>query len=397
MSSKNVQQIKIKIATNINQTPFDLTFSKVYDPAPGERPRRINISEYPFFTPEVKYDEQVLASKTYSEILSIFFDKQEFIKVIMNPAHESPAATTSPNTPTNTKTANENIMIMLKLLFPISYPRKGNLNTSYNKYLLKQGPAIAFDIGDVTNIFYSGENTTEGKRNYSYLNTEKGVCTVTEVVWLNDILNNKLYRELVDKLIEYDEWAKSQTVEIEKEVQTVSDKLLNGLLPAGTGSGTGELLITEDERNELINQKRFYNPDDIKKDIINIFYKYVDVDSNPVKKQEFEKEFNNMVEYFIQTHLTNSKSPITQISRVKDTFNFEYKKDGVDTDFFRFSKRYDGADKLDRLTRKNADKTTKQNELDRLESGYIDSRTWVFGKNNIDQFLKNLNQMVFIL
>jgi len=399
MSSKNVQQIKIQVATNINPTPFDLTFSKLYDPAPGERPRRINISEYPFFTPEVKYDEQVLASKTYSEIVSIFFDKEEFIKVIMNPEDASPATTSAP-TPTHTpstpdtKTANENIMIMLKLLFPISYPKKSNFNTSYNKYLLKQGPIIAFDIGDVANMFSSGENTAEGKRKYSYLNTEKGVCTVTEVVWLNDILNNKLYRKLVDKLIEYNEWAKEQRIEIEKEVQTVSDKLLNGLQPAGTGSGTGELFITEEERNELITQKRFYNPDDIKKDIMAIFYKYVDVDSDTTKQQEFDKEFNYMVDYFIQTHLTNPKSPITQISRVKDTFNFEYKKNGVNTDFFRLSKRYDGADKLALWTRKNTDKTTKQNELDRLENGYIDSRTWVFGKKNIDQYLKNLNQLI---
>lgn len=409
MSSKNVQQIKIQVATNINPTPFDLTFSKLYDPAPGERPRRINISEYPFFTPEVKYDEQVLASKTYSEIVSIFFDKEEFIKVIMNSEDASPAATPSstppttapptpapapPHTPTasDSKTANENIMIMLKLLFPISYPKKSNFNTSYNKYLLKQGPIIAFDIGDVADMFSSGENTAEGKRKYSYLNTEKGVCTVTEVVLLNDILNNKLYRKLVDKLIEYNEWAKEQRIEIEKEVKTVSDKLLNGLKSPVPGSEPGELFITEEERNELTNQKRFYNPDDIKKDIMDIFYKYVDVD--PTKQQEFDKEFNYMVDYFIQTHLTNVKSPITQISRVKDTFNFEYKKNGVNTDFFRLSKRYNGADKDALLTTKTPEKGTKEIELDRLENGYIDTRRWFFGKKNIEQYLENLRELI---
>jgi hypothetical protein len=125
-------------------------------------------------------------------------------------------------------------------------------------------------------------------------------------------------------------------------------------------------------------------------------YKYVDVDNNPIKQQEFDKEFNYMVDYFIQTHLTNVKSPITQISRVKDTFNFEYKKNGVNTDFFRLSKRYNGADKVALSTKKNTEKLTKVADLDRFENGYINKRTWVFGKKNIEQYLKNLDDLIKI-
>ena len=110
-----------------------LTYSKIYDPAPVERSRRILISDYPFFTADVRYDEKLLASKTYSEILNIFFDKQQFVKIILSDSTATPSPTTS-----QLENANANIMTMLKLLFPTSYPIKDNLNTSFKKYLLKK-------------------------------------------------------------------------------------------------------------------------------------------------------------------------------------------------------------------------------------------------------------------
>ena len=139
-----VQQIKIKVSTNVSKEPFDLTFSKIYDPAPGQRSRQISISEYPFFTADVKYDEKFLAAKPYYEILSCFFDKKKFIEAVskkksstkaLPPAATPLDATTAAIPPETLLTnANENVMIMLRLLFPISYPIKNNVNTSYKKY-----------------------------------------------------------------------------------------------------------------------------------------------------------------------------------------------------------------------------------------------------------------------
>jgi hypothetical protein len=390
MSSKNVKQIKIMVTTNISEKPFELTFSKIYNPAPGETPRRISTVPYPFFTADIEYPEKLLASKSYSEILHIFFDKQEFVKIIINNANSGNTGTTYTVDPLKQmENSNRNIMIMLKLLFPTSYPIKDNLNTSYRKYLLKKGPNTSFNIGDVSSMFSSGEVTALGKRQYSYINTEKGVCTVKEVIWLNDVLNNTLYRELIDKLIEYTEWAKTQNTEIKKELKEISKKLLDGLTP------TGELLITEYEQSELENQKRIYNPDDIKKDITEIITKYLDIDSDISKTQKLNEEMGYLLDYFIDTHLKDPKSsPITQIVRFKDNFDFMYKtKTGVH-DLFSLHKRYDGSDKLTKMADLNTEKLAKETDRDNLEKGYEKNGTWYFGKQQLDQYLKNLRELI---
>lgn len=410
MSSKTVQPIKIKVSTNINKKPFDLTISKIYDPAQGDRPRRIVISDYPYFTADVKYDEKFLASKSYSEIISIFFDKQEFVKVILKqntlPPAPSTGTTAPPTSPNQMENANANIMTMLKLLFPTSYPTKNNLNTSFKKYLLKKGPAISFDVSDVTTMFSSGEITPLGKRNYSYIKTEKGICTVSEVIWLNDVLNNSLYRELIDRLIEYHEWAHKQNGDIKEDIKKVSDQLLDGLkakVPGSAsaqapGAGAGELLITTADRDELSNQKRIYNPDDIKKDMMDIIKKYLQIDTDPTKAAKFDEELGYMLDYFIDTNLKNSKSnPITQLVRFKDKFDFTYTPPQQGSrDLFVLHKKYDGADKSATMTTLTGEKTSKETELEQLKNGYINNRKWHLGKQQIDQYLQNLKRLISI-
>jgi hypothetical protein len=87
-TSKNVKELKIKISTNINETPFVLTYSKIYNPTSKEMPKRVNINEYPYFTADVLYPES-LAEITYNELLNIFFNKQEFINIIINNKSET--------------------------------------------------------------------------------------------------------------------------------------------------------------------------------------------------------------------------------------------------------------------------------------------------------------------
>ncbi len=391
----HVKQIKIKLSTNMNKEEFDLTFSKIYDPAPGERSRKILISEYPFFTADVKYDEKFLQSKPYYKILSIFFGKKQFIKAITK--NTNPVITTDPAT--IMKNANENIMTMLRLLFPISYPIKNNLNTSYRKYFLNQPPAISLESIDVKSMFSSGEITPLGKRTYSYLKMQSGICTVSEVIWLNDVLNNKLYRELIDKIIEYTDWKEKQATVIDEDIKKTSDKLLEGLTASGTGTGTSELLITSDDRDELANQKRIYNPDDMKKDIMDIIKKYVTIDTAPGKAEKFDEELGFMVDYFIDTHIKGSASnPITQFVRLKDKFDFIYTNPQGKSDLFVLHKRYNGADKTAQIANITREKTSKETELNKLTKGYINGPEnrdeFVFGKAQLTGYIDNLKAAI---
>ena len=395
MSNKNVHPIKIKITTNINKEPFELKYSNIYDPVPGIRPRRINISDYPYFTADVKYDEKLLALKPYSELLSIFFDKQEFIKVILKDSDES-VVNALVSEQVKMKNANTNIMTMLKLIFPTSYPTKNNINTSYNKYLLKQGPSITFDISDVKRMFSFGEMTELGKHDYSYLKINSGICTVSEVIWLNDVLNNKLYRELIERLIEYNEWRKKRNVIIDEDIKTATEQLQNGLNPKGIGSGTGDLIIDETAQNDLASQKRIYNPDDIKEDMVKIIKKYLNIDSDAEKTRKFDEELSYMIEYFIDKRIKNTnKTPITQLVRFKDKFDFTYKKIQDETiDLFTLHKRYDGKDRSFEINKLNKEKMPKQIEIDNLMNGHTMSPvkpfTFVFGQTQLKKYLENL-------
>jgi hypothetical protein len=293
--------------------------------------------------------------------------------------------------------ANANILTMLKLIFPTNYPIKNNINTSYKKYLLKEGPAITFDVSDVKTMFSSGEITALGKHNYSYLKLSSGIFTVSEIIWLNDVLNNKTYRELIELLIEYNEWHKKQTVLINNDITKTTDQLQNGLTEKGDESGTGDLIIDKALQGDLISQKRIYNPDDIKQDMIKIIKKYLIPDEN--KTQRFNEELSNMIQYFIDNSIKNKeKNPITQLVRFKDQFDFTYKVQGEPRTLFALHKKYDGEDRKTEITKLEKDIIPKQEEINKLENGYevqpLFSKNLVFGTKLLNQYIENLTNAI---
>jgi hypothetical protein len=289
--------------------------------------------------------------------------------------------------------ANANIITMLKLIFPTSYPIKNNINTSYKKYLLKQGPAITFDVGDVKTMFSSGEITALGKHNYSYLKLNSGIFTVSEIIWLNEVLNNKTYRELIERLIEYNEWYKKQSSVINEDIEKITDQLQNGLTEKGKGSGTGDLIIDKSLRDDLVSQKRIYNPDDIKQDIIKIIKKHLIPDETKVGR--FDEELSNMIDYFIDTNIKKTKeTPITQFVRFKDIFDFTYKVQGEPINFFALHKKYDGKDRAAEREKLNEENEPKQKERDKLINGYtftkILTNKFVFGTVVLEKYKTQL-------
>jgi hypothetical protein len=347
MSTVAVKQLKIKVATNINDEPFELTFSKIYNPTPIQFLRKAMISTYPYFTFDIEYPD-FLESKPYNELLYIFFDKQEFIRVIVNNEDRPIPAKVKPTTNEDRMAiADKNVMLMLRLLFPINYPVKHNLNTSFNKYLLKKGPDIRIDIEDVASLVYSG-TIIPGKHKYSYLNTDKGVCTITEIIWLNDLLNNKLYRNLINELIKYTEWAKTQNQVIRAEINDITTKLQEDL------KEDNPLHIGKAEIDQLQSEKRIYNPDDMKEDIRNKILESVNINSDANKTKIFETELDKMIEYFLNTYILD-KPTISQFTRFKDKFDFEYKVGAPNTspstnNLFFLHNRYNNEDITAKIT-----------------------------------------------
>jgi hypothetical protein len=128
----NVKPLKIMIETNVSEKPFPLTFSNIYNPLVSEIPSNVVMNEYPYFIETIPYPEEILAKKEYSELLRVFFNEDEFINTIVKrSSHAS-------NADYDIEIVEKNIIIMLNLIFPTSYPSSNNINTSFNKYLQKK-------------------------------------------------------------------------------------------------------------------------------------------------------------------------------------------------------------------------------------------------------------------
>ena len=391
---KNVKQLKIMIETNYEKEPFPLTFSKIYNPIASRVPENVQMSEYPFFTGDVAYPESVLKTKEYSELLRVFFDKNEFVDVIVRPAQKGgdvkelslqkggdakelslqKGGDATSNQP-NANTINKNIMIMLNLIFPTSYPSYDNIESSYNKYLTKTPSEMNFDfsIDKVMNSLSSTENLNEDlKREYSYLKLTNGTYTVSEIVWLNDVLNEPIYRELVDKLIEYDEWADERKETLQNDIDKSIKVLTEGLHKDEPAVDTKEedsskiakqiessFRITEDELARLKKQMQIFTKENLETEMKNIFDKFFIVS----KDAEYQKYKTILFDNF-----SKKFNRITQEREFKQEFDFSISNKSSDlVDFFYLHEAYNGetenSKNIEELRNKN---NALKDELDKL-------------------------------
>jgi hypothetical protein len=306
MSTIEPKRIKIMIETNgetnEEKTPFALTFSKIHNPVKSRIPANVTLSEYPFFTGEVPYPESVLAMKEYSELLRVFFDEDEFIRVIIAPHKMSGDRKPDMNV------VNKNIMVMLSLIFPTSYPSDNNIQTSYDKELLHKQPEFKFNINIATAI------DEDSIRSYSYLNLPGGICTVSEVVWLNDVLNQPTFKELVKNLMDYHKWVIRHRPVIKKDIAKLNDTLLTGLktplTPVDISSDEkkeGVLRFTEDEMYKIKKQKKMYSEEKVGIEITDVLREYMVVDP-----KEFETLVQPFVKSITQSIESNDKTVVQQ-------------------------------------------------------------------------------------
>ena len=155
------------------------------------------------------------------------------------------------------------------------YPQSANVNSSYDKYIRKQlfnKYKKYFPSSDTLSSAFLGQIydiKKEAIREYSYINTSQGVATVTEIVWLNDILNNKKYRGLIDKLIQYDNW-------YAEKKETINEEITNAQTDLVTSMQKTELNFTDKDVKKIEDQKNIsYSKIDLTNDIIDVIKNYI--------------------------------------------------------------------------------------------------------------------------
>lgn len=354
----NVKQLKIMVETNNEKEPFPLTFSKIYNPIESRVPANVEMSEYPYFTADVPYPEGVLEKKEYSELLRVFFDKNEFVEVIVKPYRSQKGGAPKSK---DINQINKNIMTMLFLLFPTNYPSYGNIESSYDKYLLKKSSEFKFSVDQVRTAFSSSEQINEDvKREYSYLKLPNGICTISEVVWLNDVLNEPVYRELVDKLIEYNEWAEERKETLQADITKSINVLTEGLQKKEDSTTSTEddkqklekqiessFRITDDELNRVKKQVQIFTKENLETEMKTIFDAFFVVDDD--KESVYQKYKTILFDNFFQ-----KLDRINQEREFKRYFDFNIKDDNSKYyDFFQLHKAYsvseDNKDKIQQL------------------------------------------------
>lgn len=123
---------------------------------------------------------------------------------------------------TQLKNSENNIMLMLQLLFPIKYPILGDISSSFNQIIMKK-TEINTTFNDFLPAFLKNK-LIPGITDYSYLKIDGKIYTITQVVWLNDIYNHKEYSKLIDQYKQLNKQKQNDASQLISETEKLKKK-----------------------------------------------------------------------------------------------------------------------------------------------------------------------------
>jgi len=192
--SINVEELKVKISTNLpgsNSSIID--FKRTMLSHPELVDMRQDLSEYPYFTFDVKYPLKNLRYLTYKDRVEFFFNKEKFTQRLLTFSKEKTILDiTKIETDKDEqiyykrrdKNIEKNILAMIELLFPTKFPVINDIQSSYD--IIQERSKIKNMVLDpmVTNY-------------YCYFKINNETYTVKKNIWINDILNHPFYQRLI--------------------------------------------------------------------------------------------------------------------------------------------------------------------------------------------------------
>jgi hypothetical protein len=200
------------MATNIpNSKPIEFTRSMLYHP---EYNNLTGSGTYPYITDEVDYSETKIGALTYPELIDTFFNRKKFINMV-SIARGNPDNKVKPD---KQKTLERNVMTMLLLLLPTKYFTVNNHKQSIE--LLEPGIPTHYKHS----IFYNPLKTIS-----SYVKINSKPYTVTEVIWLNDLLNHPTYRTLVEEVYNLNRSLNTYKTELSGKITKFKENI-NGVI-----------------------------------------------------------------------------------------------------------------------------------------------------------------------
>jgi hypothetical protein len=180
------KELKMTLMTNIpigkEYEKALLTIGTLYRPG-LQNVKKIRTNSYPYFTHQVSYSGTTLSTKTYDELLEIFFDIKEFKYQFGSIADMIPFNTDglpSEIIEKQRRNIDNNVMLMIKYLLPTKFPV---VNNHFSSYDLLNGR------DSLTTFFFNPFLP----RPFIYLKLRGGTYTVVEAIWLSDVKNHPDY------------------------------------------------------------------------------------------------------------------------------------------------------------------------------------------------------------
>jgi hypothetical protein len=256
----NIENIEIHIYTNIKgeeKKPILFTRSLLNN---IQSNNYISLSETPFFITNYQIPFNYIKKMSVENKINTLFNKQLFAQTIMS---KGKIIDNNATKEVQNKYIEENIKIILKLLFPTYYPIKENHTDTYSELIERKLPKISdfssylLPITSFINSFTKKKDANEedpakkedsGKKEdpakkedsssdnesseFSYLNIGGKYYTILKVVYLNDFINNLKYNEITNEFFKITEWKSKKNKEIDwnilkfkKEIVELMNKL----------------------------------------------------------------------------------------------------------------------------------------------------------------------------
>ena len=313
------------------------------------------------------------------------------------------------------KNGEKNVVIMLSLLFPTKYPVKNNFYSSYNSLILRKSE-FTFSFYDLLPSFLQMKNLEE-QTEYSYVNIDNKVHTITQIVWLNDIYNQPDFSNLMNQFEQLNRWKKQTKNRLDRKIlgerQQFYYNYKNGFSESDIDALKTIITEKEDEiENEKQNRESIQYGKNIIVSIVEQLIKSIQIFQRSVEKQteKYEtigdnatnmiKSYNEAVNYRYRgvSHFKTKDKWDKIINSVKRDINNirinMYINDkfmsysGYNIEYTKDTTKFDNRSVIDELNSNYKEYTNFAENIKKLRSPNKESSN-IYLQGTINKFLEN--------
>ena len=216
--SIGIQPIHIRFSTNSNNDSTQiLTQNMIYlppneDKEDKEENETINTDKnkdssnknesYPLFTDQARISVSKLVKLPREKQIETFFIKNDFKKLI--------GSSFTKDVDERNENAEHNLRTMLQIFFPTLFPIQANMTETFSEKMKNVLAAPNVESNN-SNVFSLLANFMGKENDYGYLNIGKQY-TVTKITLINDIINDQLFKNLIQPSINFQAW-RNETIQ----------------------------------------------------------------------------------------------------------------------------------------------------------------------------------------